>query len=417
MAHMSLNQYLQQVDSAWRNREGNLLGEFLSFRHGHVISSRLHIENPDSAVERVIDPPLDEIVAAHLRCVYSATNQEYVEAYRWQTQAVQAACKALQAQRDENWLLPMLLALCLDLRLLALSADRERAKRGQGPPRETLEKAADCLMSCFRICAADNRSSEEDTKRWGMLSLVNQLFKVYFHINKLHLCRPLIRAIESTPLKEHFSLSQQVTYRYYVGRKAMFDSDYVQADEYLSYAFQRCHRQCARNKRQILIYLIPVKVLLGYMPSRRVLEKYDLLQLWDVVEAVKAGDIGRLNAAVQLHEAFFIKCGIYLLLEKLKIVTYRNLFKKVHLILNTHQIPVDAFVCALRCVSDKNKSGKEEQGACGVILGQVDADEVECIIANLIFEGKIKGYISRQHQKVVVSKSNAFPPLNSISGA
>jgi hypothetical protein len=59
-----------------------------------------------------------------------------------------------------------------------------------------------------------------------MLSLVNQLFKVYFRINKLHLCKPLIRAIDSSPFKEQFALGQRVTYRYYVGRKAMFDSDY-----------------------------------------------------------------------------------------------------------------------------------------------------------------------------------------------
>lgn len=85
---------------------------------------------------------------------------------------------------------------------------------------------AECLMACFRVCAADNRSSEEDTKRWGMLALINQLLKVYFRINKLHLCKPLIRAIESSPYKDHFALAQQITYKFFVGRKAMFDSNY-----------------------------------------------------------------------------------------------------------------------------------------------------------------------------------------------
>ena len=59
-----------------------------------------------------------------------------------------------------------------------------------------------------------------------MLYLVNQLFKIYFRINKLHLCKPLIRAIDASQFRDQFSLSQQVTYRYYVGRKAMFDSDF-----------------------------------------------------------------------------------------------------------------------------------------------------------------------------------------------
>ena len=59
-----------------------------------------------------------------------------------------------------------------------------------------------------------------------MLYLVNQLFKIYFRINKLHLCKPLIRAIDASQFRDQFSLSQQITYRYYVGRKAMFDSDF-----------------------------------------------------------------------------------------------------------------------------------------------------------------------------------------------
>ena len=36
----------------------------------------------------------------------------------------------------------------------------------------------------------------------GMLNIVNQLFKIYFKVNKLHLCKPLIRAIESSALKD-----------------------------------------------------------------------------------------------------------------------------------------------------------------------------------------------------------------------
>lgn len=94
-----------------------------------------------------------------------------------------------------------------------------------------------------------NRSSEEDTKRLGMLNLVNQLFKVYFRINKLHLCKPLIRAIESSAFKDSFPLAQQITYKYFVGRKAMFDSDYKSADEYLSYAFRKCPKQFTKNKQ------------------------------------------------------------------------------------------------------------------------------------------------------------------------
>lgn len=144
--------------------------------------------------------------------------------YNHQSSAVQCLSKILQMQKEENWMLPVMNVMCLELRLSAIGAESSKNKNVR--PGEVLEKCAECLMTCFRVCAADSRSSEEDTKRWGMLALINQLLKVYFRINKLHLCKPLIRAIESSPYKDHFALAQQITYKFFVGRKAMFDSDY-----------------------------------------------------------------------------------------------------------------------------------------------------------------------------------------------
>ena len=84
------------------------------------------------------------------------------------------------SQRDDNWLLPVMYDVCLDLRLFAVSADKQKREAGKGKPGETLEKASEGIMACFRVCAADARAAEDVTKRWGMLNLVNQLFKIYF---------------------------------------------------------------------------------------------------------------------------------------------------------------------------------------------------------------------------------------------
>ena len=40
-------------------------------------------------------------------------------------------------------------------RRVAAAADAERTGAGQGHPGEVLEKAAEGLMSCFRVCAGD----------------------------------------------------------------------------------------------------------------------------------------------------------------------------------------------------------------------------------------------------------------------
>ena len=209
--------------------------------------------------------------------------------------------------------------------------------------------------------------------------------------------------------------------RYYVGRKYMFDNNLKEAEEYLRYSFEHCHRDSLDNKKLILIYLIPgntlhlarrkypyeiklmlliaVKMLLGQMPKQSLLKKYDLQQFTGVMEAVKEGNLYNLNKALEDNERTFIKWGIFLILEKLKIITYRNLFKMVTLLMQSHQISVEAFTTALKMMK----------------VEDVDNDETACILANLIYQGRIKGYISFQHNKLVVSKQNAFPPLSATS--
>ena len=76
--------------------------------------------------------------------------------------------------KEENWALPVMQTLILDLRNFARRGD----KRSGGKPGERQEKAAETMMSAFRVCVADTRAKTDDTKRWGMLFVVNQLFKV-----------------------------------------------------------------------------------------------------------------------------------------------------------------------------------------------------------------------------------------------
>ncbi len=40
-----------------------------------------------------------------------------------------------------------------------------------------------------------------------------------------------------------------------------------------------------------------------------------------------------------------------------------------------------------------------------------DMDEVDCLVANLIFRGYVKGYLSHRHHVAVLSKTGAFPAL------
>ena len=69
------------------------------------------------------------------------------------------------------------------------------------------------------------------------------------------------------------------------------------------------------------------------------------------------------------------------------------MFKRLFVISNSTRLNLVAFQAVLR-------------SQCAV---DMDLDELECIIANLIFQNKIKGYISHQKRFLIVSKADPFP--------
>ena len=123
------------------------------------------------------------------------------------------------------------------------------------------------------------------------------------------------------------------------------------------------------------------------------LEKHGLAALAPRVDAVRSGDLGTFNAELAKNQMAFVRRGTFLLLEKVKILVYRNLFKKIYLVQGkATQLKLHLF-----------------QRAFAWLGCPTDMDEVECILANLIFKGLIKGYISHQKQTLVLSKKDPFP--------
>ena len=137
----SLNSYLSAVENAWNDYDGEVLASLLSFQDPHARNPRLQLENPENEVESVLESPIDELVALHLRAAWAVSRKDYVEAYKCQALEVQNFCKLLSSQKDDNWPLPIMYSVCLDLRLLAIQADDQLSHKG-GKPGETLEKVS-----------------------------------------------------------------------------------------------------------------------------------------------------------------------------------------------------------------------------------------------------------------------------------
>ena len=256
-----------------------------------------------------------------------------------------------------------------------------------------------------------DRTELKESKKWGTLNVINNLFKIYFELNNLRLCQNLIRAVEGpgfpkaldgqTVEGRSFTVAQLVTYKYFVGRLSMLNSQFAKAEQELNYAFAYCPRNATKNKRLILRYLVPVRMVLGKFASAKLLLKYDLPYFVPLCRAVHRGDLRAFEAELATNQQLFIQHGSYLLIERAKIITYRNFFKAVIDLQPAPSSKID-LKTFLRCLA-----------AIGM---DMDNDEVECVLANLIYAGYIKGYISHQHGKLVVSKGNAFPDLSAVQG-
>ncbi|KAI6191824.1 CSN12-like protein [Aphelenchoides bicaudatus] len=380
-------------DADWESSE--ILAELLSCREKHATLPFLRIFDIDDDYPKrnIISNIFDDFIGLHCRVLFHLGRQEFEDAFATQTMLLQHYNKELLSkEKDANWFIPILYTLCNDLRVIGSMADKHREIVYEDE-KSFYEEAANSIMEDYRICVAEGRNAVDITKKVAILNLTNQLFRIYFRLNRLHLLKPLIRAIENAEeLHKYFSKPDLVTYNYFVGRKSILDNDLAVAEKSLSFAFDNCPSEATENKRRILIYLIPIKMFFGHMPTQNMLDTHDLSCFQELVFAVKEGNVKRFEKVMEHQEDFFIDSGIYLLIEKLRMTTFLNLVKAVHKITNAHQIKLDAILAVLK------NTGVD-----------VHIDELGCILANLIVQKKMKGYVSYVHQTLVLSKVEPFP--------
>ena len=139
---------------------------------------------------------------------------------------------------------------------------------------------------------------------------------------------------------------------------------------------------------QIYIY----QMCLGVMPAPIVGTVYGLNELQSLGNAVKKGDLRSFEKILSSNQRSLIRVGVYLVLEQAKIIAYRCLARRICSISESTRINLASFETAMQWMGE-----------------DVDLDEIECILANLIFQGKIKGYLSHQKRYLIVSKGEPFP--------
>ncbi|KAL7271234.1 COP9 signalosome (CSN) subunit [Rhizina undulata] len=352
-----------------------------------------------------------EVFAAHWKTVYALERDDasWKKAYEAQKETTLAVIRGYSNGNWPNWTLPLLYIVCRYLRTIAIRSDDEAKRAGNKP--EHLEDAARHINRTFTLCISD-RAPLDESRKWGTYYIVNLLFKTYFKLNAITLSKNILRALQATnadmPALESFPKSHIVTFKYYVGVICFLEEDYPKAESYLSDALKLCKKDAVRNQELILTYLIPAHLLTTHtIPTVSLLSRYPRLEalFGPICKTIKSGNLRAFDAALEANEAEFVKKRIYLTLERGRDIAMRNLFRKVFLIGEKKtRIPVKEFQAAMACAGQVG-DGQEEDNVAMV----VEAEEVECLLANLIYKGLMKGYISREKQMVVLSAREAFP--------
>lgn len=330
-------------------------------------------------------------------------------ASRAHLEALEAATAVLSSSAT-NWLLHPLRTLCLDGMRLCAEADVAAAAVG-GKAGEYQELLADSLRRSFGLTLRSrprgrDRASIQASKQMGSLFVANILSRLYFRLNNLRGCSLLLKSLQrpgSIPPLDAFPKSDQVTHQYYLGRIALFEDRYQEADECLSRAMRHCHRCAVHNRRLIMMNLVPARLQRGILPAESVLKRHRLTQYAPIVRAMRTGNVPLFRSCMREHRAFFIASGVYLLLERLELVVYRSLFRQVFAATGNTKMDLAALAGPLATV--------------GIHVG---LDELECLLANLVARRMIKGYINHKYRTLVVARPNPekgtlpFPPVSRV---
>jgi len=307
----------------------------------------------------------------------------------------------MRNENSGNWFVPIAALLCRYLVQCAARVQVERSDplRTDRDRRARLAEAETIIKRGLALMINDRSAEISESKKLGALGMIVYLLRIYFALNNLRMCASLVRTVESPgfpPLDDAFPLDQRVTYHYFVGRIALYEDRYVEAETHLAFAAHHCPVRYERNRKRIWTYLVPVRLLQGRLPSVRLLRKYRLRVYERLREAVIYGDIRQFDDVLRRYGEFFIQSGLLFTVEKLRLIVYRNRFRVAVRLLNSTRIPLAALQCAL---TDPKPA----------------LDELECLVANLIYRGFIRGYVSHQKKYLVTSAKDAFPDIARVS--
>jgi len=196
-----------------------------------------------------------------------------------------------------NWLVPTLHVVCRNTFHLACKADGDTTETNKELAVTSLQESFSRTINDRTKYNPNDPFSTTASKKCGVLAIVNILLKAYFRLNKLRLCKNLLNPVELHSLHKNSGMVQRIIYNYYIGRLHLFEDNFERAEECLDFCM--ANESNPNNKRRILNFLVPVKLLRGRLPSRKLLEKYSMQSYMSLISGVKIGNLSEFSNALE----------------------------------------------------------------------------------------------------------------------
>ncbi|KAK0206869.1 hypothetical protein DFS33DRAFT_1373036 [Desarmillaria ectypa] len=392
--------FLTQLNDALFAENGLNLAYLLRPTSPHGKDLVKQFRNPTRAAfshyQGSIQSPWDDIAIQYVMICSHVARRRPMEAFKEHAQLVSLFFRFFTENR--GWTLPALFSILRDLRDLAFDADS--FAKYNNLKSESMEEAARVIVKAFGNCMTDRTSPPNESRKWGVYYVVGLILKCYFRVKRISLSKSILRALEANsdiPPLHMYPRSHQVTYRYYIGMLSFLNEDYAKSEEELTLAFYQCHIGAQSNQERILTYLLPLRILKGYLPSQELMDRFPTLKelYHPFITAIRTGDISSYDRALDHHEKTLLDLNLWITLEKARELCLRGLFRRVWVASQKgSRVPISMFHSSLKI------SGID-----------VDEEEAECLAANMIYKGFMRGYISHEKRMVVLSNTNAFPKL------
>ncbi|MCJ1477451.1 hypothetical protein MMC13_006122 [Lambiella insularis] len=356
------------------------------------------------------------------------------------------------------------LAIGLDRRpdLIAHLARREAiAGGGDAVEKVTLvESSANVIREAFKKCLNErsgnatglDASGKPDGRRTGIYLCANICLKLFFHCRKLRSAEQVFTNIsQQSPPLARFPASQRVTFLYYLGRYLFANNHFFRAQLALQAAYEQCHNQGTKQRRSILVYLITSNIVLGRFPSVILLQRPEAAGLGKIFlpicQAIKKGDLATFKNLLDMdhrNAAWLLQKRVLLQLrDRCEVLVWRSLARRTYLLSGfrgdeTKRAPSldlrDLLNLALflegraRTSAEALSNGHTTNHGVAHSNGYIDPDlegetdpdsmdlftmdEMESIIASLVNQELLHGYISHKHLRFAITGAKAKPALD-----